>query len=48
VLEPYGWSSALQNDFAPHAAAGLVPGRVTVQQRGLYRLITPSGDLAAG
>ncbi|MDQ0474998.1 ribosome small subunit-dependent GTPase A [Labrys wisconsinensis] len=48
MLEPYGWSSALQNDFAPHAAAGLVPGRVTVQQRGLYRLITPSGDLAAG
>ncbi|CAM5533743.1 Small ribosomal subunit biogenesis GTPase RsgA [Mycolicibacterium aubagnense] len=48
MLETYGWSETLQNAFLPHAASGLVPGRVIVQQRGLYRLITPVGELNAG
>ena len=45
MLETYGWSDALQRDFAPHAAACLVPGRVILQQRGLYGLATASGEL---
>lgn len=48
MLETYGWSETLQTAFLPHAASGFVPGRVIVQQRGLYRLITSSGELDAG
>ena len=51
-LAPYGWSQTLQDQFqnytASHAASGLIPGRVVVQQRGLLRLITPLGELDAG
>ena len=44
MLSAYGWSDALQNDFTPLAAQGLVPARVTVQQRGRFRLITDQGE----
>jgi len=47
VLKSYGWSDSLQQSFHPYAAQGLTPGRVVVQQRGLYRLATPLGELAA-
>ena len=47
MLKSYGWSDRLQAQFQAHTDRGLVPGRVTVQQRGLYRLATPDGDLSA-
>jgi len=47
LLDTYGWSEALQHDFALHAAAGLIPGRVTLQLRGLYGLATAAGELRA-
>jgi ribosome biogenesis GTPase len=47
VLERYGWSEALQNQFASHAAEGLVPARVIVQQRGHYEVVADSGELTA-
>ncbi|CAN5882332.1 ribosome small subunit-dependent GTPase A [soil metagenome] len=47
MLNAYGWSEKLQAQFQTHAERGLTPGRVTVQQRGLYRLATPDGDLSA-
>jgi ribosome biogenesis GTPase len=47
LIEQYGWSDALCQDFAPHAAQGRAPGRVTVQQRGLYIVATDFGDLNA-
>lgn len=47
MLDVYGWSETLQRQFAFHAAEGLTPGRVIVQQRGLYRLVTPQGEVAA-
>jgi ribosome biogenesis GTPase len=47
VLNSYGWSSALQQQFHDYAARGLVPARVVVQQRGLYALATPSGEATA-
>lgn len=47
LLDTYGWSQTLQTQFASHADQGLVPGRVTVQQRGLYRLATPEGEVSA-
>ena len=48
MIHLYGWSDALQRQFEPHAARGLIPGRVIVQQRGLYRLATAAGELSAG
>lgn len=48
MIQDYGWSLELQDAFAPHAARGLIPGRVVVQQRGLYILATDQGELAAG
>jgi ribosome biogenesis GTPase len=47
LLDSYGWSDALQHDFAVHLARGLVPARVIVQQRGLYLLATSAGEAAA-
>ena len=47
MIRSYGWSDALQQTFAPYAARDLVPGRVTVQQRGLYTLVTDLGELTA-
>lgn len=47
MLTTYGWSERLRRDFEPHAAEGLVPGRVTVQQRGLWRLATEAGEIDA-
>ena len=47
MIRSYGWSDPLQQDFAPHAARGLIPGRILVQQRGLYDVVTDLGELAA-
>ena len=47
MINQYGWSDALGQLFAPHAALDLVPGRVVVQQRGQYDLITPDGEANA-
>ena len=47
MIHLYGWSDALRRQFEPHAARGLIPGRVIVQQRGLYRLATEAGELSA-
>ena len=47
MIRSYGWSDALQHDFSPHAARGLIPGRILVQQRGLYDVVTELGELAA-
>lgn len=48
MIKSYGWSEELQRQFEPHAAQGLTPGRVTIQQRGHYQLVTEAGDLSAG
>jgi ribosome biogenesis GTPase len=47
TLDSYGWSETLQHQFEHHAAAGLVPARVTVQQRGLYGLAIEAGEATA-
>lgn len=47
MIDLYGWRPALAHAFAPHAARGLVPGRIAVQQRGLYIAISEHGELAA-
>ena len=47
MLNTYGWSEKLHQQFQTHAACGLVPGRVIVQQRGLYALATGMGEVTA-
>jgi ribosome biogenesis GTPase len=47
LLNSYGWSDTLQQQFQPHAARGLSPARVTVQHRGLYVLATSMGEATA-
>jgi ribosome biogenesis GTPase len=45
LIEDFGWSELLRRQFAPFAARGLQPARVTVQQRGLFTLAAPDGEL---
>lgn len=47
LIEQYGWSDLLAQAFAPHARAGLTPGRVVVQQRNGYRVLADQGELRA-
>jgi len=47
MLKTYGWSQALQQEFDSFALADVSPARVVVQQRGLYRLVAESGEIAA-
>ncbi|MBS0472440.1 MAG: ribosome small subunit-dependent GTPase A [Proteobacteria bacterium] len=47
MLERFGWSDLLRLQFQSHDAAGLVPARVVVQQRGLYEVVTDQGERAA-
>ncbi|MET0272396.1 MAG: hypothetical protein ABW360_05360, partial [Phenylobacterium sp.] len=47
MLSTYGWGETLRHDFEPYAADGLQPARVIVQQRGLYRLVTETGEVDA-
>jgi ribosome biogenesis GTPase / thiamine phosphate phosphatase len=44
-LTALGWDDALAEQFEPHAAAGLVAGRVAVQHRGAYDVLTEHGEL---
>jgi ribosome biogenesis GTPase len=47
LINQYGWSDGLRQDFAPHAARGHAPGRILVQQRGLYVVASDHGELSA-
>ena len=47
MLKSYGWSDELQRQFTALAAEGLIPGRVILQQRGLYGLATDLGEIRA-
>jgi ribosome biogenesis GTPase / thiamine phosphate phosphatase len=47
VLERYGWSDVLRHQFESHAAQGLEPARVLVQQRGHYDVVTAAGERTA-
>ena len=45
TLTDLGWDDTRAGEFAPHAAAGLLPGRVAVQHRGAYDVLTEQGEL---
>jgi ribosome biogenesis GTPase len=44
-LTDLGWDDTRAEEFAPHAAAGLEAGRVAVQHRGAYDVLTEVGEL---
>ena len=44
-LTDLGWDDARAEEFAPHAAAGSIAGRVSVQHRGAYDVLTEHGEL---
>jgi ribosome biogenesis GTPase len=46
-LEALGWSQHFADAFAPYEPAGLIPGRVAVQERGAVVLFTTAGTLNA-
>lgn len=45
MIDDYGWSDLLARDFAPYVSEGYVPGRVVVQHRDSYLVITDQGEL---
>lgn len=47
MIEQYGWSDPLAAAFAPHARAGHTPGRVVLQQRDGYLVVTGAGEVRA-
>ena len=44
-LETLGWDDQLSEEFEQHRAAGLVPGRVSVQHRGAWDVLAELGEL---
>jgi ribosome biogenesis GTPase len=46
MIDLFGWSEALQNEFAPYAAQGFAPARVVAHHRGLWRVVTAEGEVA--
>ncbi|MEU9645833.1 ribosome small subunit-dependent GTPase A [Streptomyces sp. NPDC048188] len=47
ALTPYGWDEDWADAFAPHAAGGLMPGRVVRVDRGQCDVVTADGLLRA-
>ncbi len=45
TLTQLGWNDQLSEEFEPYRAAGLVPGRVAVQHRGAWDVLTEAGEL---
>jgi ribosome biogenesis GTPase len=45
TLDELGWDDRLSDEFAPHGATGLIPGRVAVQHRGAWDVLTEAGEL---
>jgi ribosome biogenesis GTPase len=43
-LNALGWNAARAEAFAPHAARGLVPARVSLEHTHLYRVLTADGE----
>jgi len=47
TLTRLGWDDRLSEEVEPHRAAGLVPGRVAVQHRGAWDVLSEDGELRA-
>jgi ribosome biogenesis GTPase len=47
ALRHLGWNDRRRDEFAPLAAAGLVPGRVALEHNQFYRVLTGAGERLA-
>jgi ribosome biogenesis GTPase / thiamine phosphate phosphatase len=47
ALQDLGWTDSHTIEFEPHAAAGLIPARVSAQHRGAYAVFSELGELRA-
>ena len=47
ALDSLGWSASWADLFAAHAPPGCLPGRVAVEHRGLYEVLTEHGEVSA-
>jgi ribosome biogenesis GTPase / thiamine phosphate phosphatase len=47
ALDALGWDDGWRAAFEPHRQEGLVPGRVAVQHRGAYDVLTEAGEIRA-
>ena len=45
IIETLGWDDRLSTLFEPLAADGVVAGRVSIQHRGAYDVLTEHGEL---
>jgi ribosome biogenesis GTPase len=46
-LDALGWDARLDETFAPHAAAGMTPARVSLEHTHIYRVLTRDGEMLA-
>ena len=44
ALERWGWDTTWAERFSPHGEGGCIPGRVSVEHRGLYHFHGPGGE----
>jgi ribosome biogenesis GTPase len=47
LLRHLGWGPPFEESFGPHAASGLTPGRVSVEHKGSYGVLTASAEIRA-
>ncbi|MGB3200740.1 MAG: ribosome small subunit-dependent GTPase A [Nodosilinea sp.] len=47
LTEVGGWHATREQAFAPWAEAGFESGRVALEHRGAYQLLTPTGEISA-
>jgi ribosome biogenesis GTPase / thiamine phosphate phosphatase len=46
-LATYGWNAHLAEQFSPHAAEGLTPGRIAREHTHIYNVLTALGEVRA-
>jgi len=47
TLEDLGWNARFADAFAPHAAPGIQPARVSLEHTHIYRVLSPDGERLA-
>lgn len=47
LLEKYGWTQHFADGYEKYARSGYIPGRVILQQRGSYSIMTEQGEVHA-